>query len=185
MQLFPAVFRQKSPLHAVENDAADFIPGQAEAGVRELIFTGQGDAENLGIIGVEGDNQSLTQEEGERMGVEIGDDVEPEIAAQALGERDLFLPEAVDQKGVLDGAGAVVDAFGVEQIEGVANAIGAESLTCVHGAVETSLPGQIEGAAVIPLGIAAFITGEADSGDQGMIESGDALDQLGGLLGTM
>ena len=103
-------------------------------------LAGEVDAEVAGIVGVHRQRDAGRVQGRERVGRAVGVEVD-EVRAEAHVEGHRLVGEAAHELRVVDGADAVIDAVDVQQVERVADAVGAGRFPGVGRAPEAELAG--------------------------------------------
>lgn len=143
---------------------AEFLAGEAEAGVGELVLVKEGGLEHGGIVGIEGDGDAGVEKAADGVVFKTVDDAGADVGGDGDVEGDLVVTEVLDEEGVVDGADAVADAGGAA-FEGGPDGFGAVGFTGVGEDVEAGVAGEGEDIVKDFGGTAGFVATDAEADD--------------------
>jgi len=147
------------------------LPGREAAGgggVEEFVL--EGDFADAGIVCVDGGEETVVEEEGERMLGERCDGAGLDVTRGTAFDADAVFSEKIDEAGVFGCADSVSDAGGTEKSDGVPDAFGSGGFAGVDGDTETGVAHAVEVISEKTGREAGFVAGEVD-GDEMLLES--------------
>lgn len=151
-------------IEGVPGELAEFLAGEAEVGVSELVLVEEGGVEHGGIVGIEGDGDAGVEKAADGVIFEAVDDAGADVGGDGDVEGDLVVAEVLDEEGVVDGADAVADAGGAA-LEGGPDGFGAVGFTGVGKDVEAGVAGEGEDVVKDFGGTAGLVATDAEADD--------------------
>jgi hypothetical protein len=142
------------------------------------------DAADAGIVGVDGGEETVREHLAQWMTREVGDSAGVDVARQVRLDGDAVFEKKIDQSGVFDGAGAVADAFGAEQFNGVPNALRTAGFTGVNGDPPAGIAGLGKMFDEQRRGEIRFVTGQIER-DEMLAMREERVEFLMGNLGSV